>query len=89
MIEFDESKRIKTLWQRDLDFRDAEQVFENLHFTAEDLRQNYGETRYITMGWLDARLVVLVWTWRGCSRRIISMRKANERECQKFREYLE
>ena len=32
------------------------------------------------MGLLDARLVVLVWTPRGEVRRIISMRKANDRE---------
>ena len=41
---------------------------------------NYEEDRFITVGWLDARLVVLVWTPRGEVRRIISMRKANDRE---------
>ena len=37
-------------------------------------------SRFITVGLLDARLVVLVWTPRGEVRRIISMRKANDRE---------
>jgi uncharacterized DUF497 family protein len=32
------------------------------------------------VGFLDARLIVLVWTPRGKVRRIISMRKANDRE---------
>jgi uncharacterized protein len=40
----------------------------------------YGEARFITIGRLDRRMVVLVWTPRGVSRRIISMRKANARE---------
>ena len=34
----------------------------------------------VTVGPLDARLVVLVWTLRGKVRRIISLRKANDRE---------
>ncbi|WP_425423484.1 BrnT family toxin [Stenoxybacter acetivorans] len=32
------------------------------------------------MGKLDNRMVVMIWTPRGENRRIISMRKANERE---------
>ncbi|MHB8310385.1 MAG: BrnT family toxin [Metallibacterium sp.] len=54
----------------------------------EDKRHDYGETRFISMGLLDARLVVLVWTPRGEARRIISMRYANEREQARFHEHL-
>ncbi|AZG07708.1 BrnT family toxin [Pigmentiphaga sp. H8] len=42
------------------------------------------ECRYITLGLLDERLVVAVWTLRGNSRRIISFRKANEREQKRY-----
>ncbi|ELT9129660.1 BrnT family toxin [Salmonella enterica] len=49
----------------------------------------YGEIRYITAGTLDGRVVVLVWTPRDNARRIISMRKANEREKTRFKKYLE
>ena len=38
------------------------------------------EDRFITIGFLDAVMVVLVWTPRADAYRIISMRKANERE---------
>ena len=41
-----------------------------------------GVLRYQTVGWLDGRLVMMVWTPRGAARRIISMRKINERETQ-------
>jgi uncharacterized DUF497 family protein len=51
-----------------------------MHFTVQDSRINYTEDRFITVGFLDARLIVLVWTPRGKVRRIISMRKANDRE---------
>ncbi len=39
-----------------------------------------GRATMITVGLLRGRMVVLVWTQRGAWRRIISMRKANDRE---------
>ena len=88
-IEYDQSKREKTLLERGIDFARAAEVFAGIHFTAEDTRQDYGEVRNITVGKLDARLVVMVWTQRNQTRRIISMRKANEREIKRFEKYLD
>ena len=87
-ITFDAVKREKTLRERGLDFARARLVFEGLTITLPDQRQDYGEPRFITAGWLDERLVVLVWTPRGRARRIISMRKANEREIDKYKQSL-
>jgi len=52
-------------------------------------RFQYQEDRFITVGWLDGQLVVLVWTPRGESRRIISMRKGNDREKALYARHLE
>ena len=79
-IAFDSDKRDMTLIERGLDFGRAAEIFAGRHFTAEDVRKDYSERRYITLGTLDGRMVVMVWTPRGEVRRIISMRKANERE---------
>jgi uncharacterized DUF497 family protein len=79
-LEFDQDKRDKTLKERELDFARAAEVFAGIHFTGQDTRVDYAEDRFMTVGWLDARLIVLVWTPRGEVRRIISMRKANDRE---------
>ncbi|MFO1360033.1 BrnT family toxin [Plasticicumulans sp.] len=79
-IEFDPGKRDKPLVERGLDFARADEVFAGRHFTAEDAREDYSEPRYITVGKLDDRMVVMVWTPRGEARRIISLRKANDRE---------
>jgi len=49
---------------------------------------DYGEPRFITVGWLHGRLVVLAWTPRGEIRRIISLRYANEREVAKYQSRL-
>lgn len=83
-IEFDADKRDRTLAERGLDFARAGELFAGATVTVEDARFDYGEPRFITVGALDGRLVVVVWTPRGEARRIISMRKANEREITRF-----
>lgn len=88
-LEFDHDKRDKTLQERGLDFARAAEAFVGVHFTGQDTRVDYVEDRFITVGWLDARLVVLVWTPCGEVRRIISMRKANEREKALYARHLE
>ncbi len=80
MIEFDEAKRAATLEARGLDMARADEVFTGATLTVEDDRRDYGEDRFITIGFLDDVMVVLVWTPRDGAYRIISMRKANERE---------
>lgn len=79
-IECDPDKREATLAERGLDMLRAGEIFAGPTLSVEDDRQNYGERRYISIGFLDGRMVVLVWTDRAQTRRIISMRKANERE---------
>ena len=88
-IEFDPKKRDKTLKERGLDFARAVEIFNGHHFTGEDSREDYSETRYITVGNLDDCMVVMTWTPRGEARRIISMRKANEREQTRYRNKLD
>ena len=49
-LEFDDAKRDITLAERGLDFARAAEVFEGIHLTAPDSRQDYTEDRFITMG---------------------------------------
>ncbi len=79
-IEFNGAKRDETLEARGLDMARAAEVLVGATLTVEDDRRDYGEDRYITVGRLDGTVVVLVWTPRKDSYRIISMRRANERE---------
>ena len=88
-ITCDPAKRLQTLQERGLDMRRAGEVFAGLHLTRLDDRFDYGETRYVTAGWLDSRVVVFVWTPRGSARRIISMRHCHEREAKRLRPHLQ
>lgn len=85
-IDYDENKRRLTLDNRGIDFADAVEVFnrDELLLTVLDDRMEYGEERWQTMGPLLGELVMIVWTPRGNTRRIISMRKCNDREKGKY-----
>ena len=88
-VTFDPEKRADTLRQRGLDFLDAPKVFAGVRLTFEDERVAYPQPRYITVGLLDGRMAIVVWTpddeidGEEC-RRIISMRKANDREQARY-----
>jgi uncharacterized DUF497 family protein len=88
-ITYDPAKRDWTLRERGLDFNDASEVFAGRYYRRRDDRRDYGETRIITVGHLRNRMVILVWTPRGNDRHIISMRKANEREKERYASYFE
>lgn len=89
LIEFDSAKREQTLIDRGLDFADAPKIFSGKHFSLADDRADYGEQRFISVGKLADRIVVLIWTPRGEVRRIISMRYANEREKIRYAQHLD
>jgi hypothetical protein len=61
-IAFDPAKLGLTLKHRGLDFARAGEVFAGQTATIVDDRFDHGETRFITAGYLDGRLVVMVWT---------------------------
>ena len=88
-ITYDPRKRAETLANRKLDFDDAAQVFAGKHLQIEDDRRDYGETRWITVGRLNRQVVIVVWTPRGEARRIISMRKCNAKEREKYLAHLD
>lgn len=80
VVDFDPAKRALTLAEHGLDMARAEEVFVGPTLTVADDRVDFGEDRFITVGRLDGRMIVFVWTPRGKCRHIISMRKANEQE---------
>ena len=87
-ITFDLAKREITLEERGLDFADAGEVFAGRRFTQIADRTDYGETRYISAGFLRGRMVVIVWTPRSDARHIISMRHCHAKEEDYWREQM-
>jgi uncharacterized DUF497 family protein len=88
-ITYDDGKRRITLAKRGLDFEDAGQVFAGVHYTRQDDRFDYGEIREISTGLIGEEVVIVVWTERDDSRRIISMRKADRDERGEYYDQLD
>lgn len=56
------------------------------YFFLKDDRKDYKENRYIGMGYIQQRIMVIVFTRPKKDRvRVVSLRKANIREQEKFK----
>ena len=77
-----ERKRALNLREHKLDFVDAPSVFDGLTYTFEDDRISYGEQRFVTLGLLAGIPVSIAHTENDYEIRVISFRKATNREAQ-------
>ncbi len=82
MIEFewDQRKQRINLRKHGIDFVDAAKIFEGEIVVIPDDRIDYGEMRYIALGLLLNQLILVAYTERGESVRLISARKATKNE---------
>ncbi|OFX13877.1 MAG: hypothetical protein A2516_01475 [Alphaproteobacteria bacterium RIFOXYD12_FULL_60_8] len=81
---WDEVKREATLRERGLDFAAMSAFDWDDALTVQDDRRDYPEVRYVSIGALQGELVVCVWCYRDGGTRIISLRKANNRERKRY-----
>lgn len=79
-LEWDEVKRRFNLRKHNIDFADLDDFFDGDRFTFEDQRQNYGEIRLVSFGFLNDRVIAVVYVERGKAMRIISARKTSKNE---------
>jgi uncharacterized protein len=83
-VEWDPQKNRANIAKHTLDFADASKVFRLPLRVSLDDRQDYGEERWIGIGILNGRVVIVVFTEPDAQTiRIISLRKAlpYERKC--------
>jgi uncharacterized protein len=79
-ISFDPSKNERNIRERGLPFESAAEFDFEAAQIHIDGRKAYGETRYVALGNLHGRLHVLCFTETADGIRVISFRKANDRE---------
>ncbi|WP_216089007.1 BrnT family toxin [Aequoribacter fuscus] len=86
-FQWDKRKSDKCFIERGFDFAYAAYVFaDSDRIVQKDERFNYGEERYEVIGCIEGRLFVVVFTPRGQSIRLISARKANQKEVKRYEE---
>ena len=84
-FEWDEDKSEICFRDRGFDFAYAVIVFfDSDRIARPDKRYSYGEDRYQVIGMIEGRLFFVVYTLRGDVIRLISARKANQREVKQY-----
>lgn len=78
--EWDENKRIANIVKHSVDFTSAVDFLWVNACITRDTRKCYSEDRYMATSFIGNRLFLMVFTLRGETVRIISLRKANKRE---------
>ncbi|NPT55635.1 BrnT family toxin [Paraburkholderia elongata] len=85
-FEWDEVKNQINIRKHGIDFRDAIDVFDHPVLTAIDQREDYGEDRWVALGWMAAIVGVVVYVERSADVvRIISARKATKHEVKRYK----
>jgi uncharacterized DUF497 family protein len=79
-FEWEEAKSAANEAKHGLSFALAVRLFRGPVLERKDARRDYGEDRFQALGAIEGRIVVVVFTWRDGRRRLISARKANEKE---------
>jgi uncharacterized DUF497 family protein len=83
-LEWDEAKRRSNLRKHGLDFDDAKFLDWDNATVIEDTRFTYPEPRYWAFARWNGRLHMVAFCMRGDRVRIISFRKANDREAKRY-----
>ena len=83
-ISFDPGKSQRNELERGLPFSLVEQLDWSTAWMVEDVRENYGERRYLVLGVIRERLHAIVFTPREGRVHVISLRKANQREVKQY-----
>jgi uncharacterized DUF497 family protein len=84
-IEWDSRKATANLLKHGIDFADAATVLDDDRGVTMRDELSSDEDRYVTLG-MDAlgRLLVVVYTWRGDTVRLISARQATPQERRQY-----
>ncbi|MCY7331116.1 MAG: BrnT family toxin [Pseudanabaena sp. CAN_BIN31] len=85
MFEWDEEKAKLNQIKHCVGFEFTTRAFDDAQrITVLDHRQDYKENRYITLAKIDNRVYVVTFTLRSPKIRLISARKANTREVNRY-----
>lgn len=85
---WNELKNRENIRKHGIDFKDAVEIFRYPILTIIDNRLDYGEERWVGIGFMKGIVTVIVYTENDDKNtiRLISARKATKNETQRFKE---
>jgi uncharacterized protein len=84
-FEWDGHKRAQIIKDRALDFGSAPRFFDGRPAIHRPSPRN-DEERWKTTAEIEGTFFTVIWTWRGETIRVITMRRAHEKEIRAYRE---
>jgi hypothetical protein len=89
-FEWDPEKNKANRIKHGISFERAIAIWESVHLEVEDIaRSEEGEKRGATMGWVEGKLYLAIWTRRADKIRLISVRRARQNEERVFTEKIQ
>jgi hypothetical protein len=85
-LSFDSLKNERNILIRGLDFNLVGDFDWSTALINEDVRKDYGENRYVAIGFIRERIFVVIFTPRANYIQVISLREANKREVKFYEE---
>lgn len=84
-VEWDEEKRRRNFQKHRVEFADAVTALDDDHAITVSDGESAEEERFVTLAAdAEGRILVVVYTWRGETIRLISARQATKRERQQY-----
>jgi uncharacterized DUF497 family protein len=84
-FEWDEAKNRSNSRKHGLDFAEAEEMFRGILLVRPDMREDYGEERWIGIGMIQERFAFVAFAQPSADTiRIISLRRANHEERKEY-----
>jgi len=88
-IGWDEAKNRANIRKHGFDFADAEEMFRGIILLRPDVRQDYGEERWIGIGATKGRVAFVAFVQKAEDTiRVISLRKAKRDERKRYEKAL-
>lgn len=86
IFEWDPEKNRQNTIKHGVTFEQALQIWTGSHIEVKDIAYAKDETRSATLGLIDNRLYVAIWTKRNDRTRLITVRRARKNEEEIYRE---
>ena len=87
-IEWDQAKRVRDLRIHGMDFVRAGRVFAGPRIEGPDPRRRPGKPRWLALGHVAGMDLLVVFTWRGTTRRIISAWRIGDESKARYQKVL-
>ncbi len=90
VFEWDEEKSRENTVKHGVAFADAVAMWDGSRLDIENIAHAVGgEKRSATVGWINGKVFIAIWTRRGRSMRLISVRRARTYEEKIFHEKIQ